>query len=336
MFTAIAALEGQQCTNYPAVGTALVTDTLSFPGNPVCHVGAVTNSLSWHASTLGQAACPTQFNTSTLHWAFSLTYFSDSYSGSSGAGCWNGVGPAVFSSGTTSCSSSGDVCQEAYVTTLGQYVGVAPVGVYLAGATYLFGEAYCYPASASATVCRCGPVDRQCPNSTAVCNAAGVWVCANGEVGCYGSAPAPCCGTCYYVCNATGWTCIGSPIALDVYGTGFHFTNVANGVQFRVLPDQDLHQMSWPDAAFRNGWLALDRNGDGAITNLTELFGNATAQPSSDHPNGYLALAVFDNPANGGNGNGVIDPGDAVYDHLRVWIDDNHNGVSEPIELHTL
>jgi hypothetical protein len=123
---------------------------------------------------------------------------------------------------------------------------------------------------------------------------------------------------------------------VDTLNQGFHLTSLNNGVQFRVLPGGPLTQMSWTDANWRNGWLALDRNGDGTIDDFTELFGDLTPQPPSNNPNGFLALGVFDDPANGGNGNGFIDPGDVIYTYLRVWIDANHNGYSEPNELHTL
>jgi hypothetical protein len=127
-----------------------------------------------------------------------------------------------------------------------------------------------------------------------------------------------------------------TPILIDAFDEGFHLTNVSKGVNFRILPDQSPYQMSWPDPQWHNGWLALDRNGNGTIDDFTELFGNFTPQPTSSDRNGYLALALFDQPMNGGNANGVIDPGDAVYDQLRIWIDVNHDGVSQPSELHTL
>jgi hypothetical protein len=77
-------------------------------------------------------------------------------------------------------------------------------------------------------------------------------------------------------------------------------------------------------------------DGNGKIDSGKELFGNYTDQPKSDDPNGFLALAVFDSHEKGGNEDGVIDSRDAIWPQLKVWIDENHDGVSQPEELHGL
>ena len=59
-----------------------------------------------------------------------------------------------------------------------------------------------------------------------------------------------------------------------------------------------------------SGFLALDRNGDNAINDGSELFGARTG-------NGFSELAAFDE-----DGNGWIDEGDSVYDGLRIFSKD--------------
>lgn len=52
--------------------------------------------------------------------------------------------------------------------------------------------------------------------------------------------------------------------------------------------------------------------------------------------NGFEALAVFDRYELGGNGDGLITPEDLVWRDLLLWIDGNHNGISEAEEIRTL
>jgi hypothetical protein len=127
-----------------------------------------------------------------------------------------------------------------------------------------------------------------------------------------------------------------SPIIIDTDGSGFHLTSARDGVLFDFFGDGKLVRIAWTSAGSTNGWLALDRNGNGLIDSAKELFGNFTEQPNSRNPNGFIALSLFDEPQNGGNGDGLIDNRDAIWPKLLVWIDKNHDGVSQTDELHTL
>lgn len=127
-----------------------------------------------------------------------------------------------------------------------------------------------------------------------------------------------------------------TPLLFDMSGHGFHLTDTDGGVQFDIFANGHPKQIPWVAVDSDNAWLVLDRNGNGTIDDATELFGNLTPQDMSNDPNGFRALAEFDKPQHGGNNDGIIERDDAIYIKLRLWIDRNHNGVSEPSEMVTL
>lgn len=79
---------------------------------------------------------------------------------------------------------------------------------------------------------------------------------------------------------------------------------------------------AWVDAD--DGFLVMDRNQNGTIDNINELFGNTVQD-------GFAELRTLDS-----NQDGLINSRDEQYSDLLIWQDENSDGVSQHSELRSL
>jgi hypothetical protein len=129
-----------------------------------------------------------------------------------------------------------------------------------------------------------------------------------------------------------GYSC-ESPILIDLSSNTaeYHLTSARDGVRFDLNNDGIKEQLSWTAADSSIAFLAMDRNGNGSIDSGAELFGNFTRKRDGTlAQNGFDALADLEDP---GHADGAITPLDSAYSKLLLWIDKNHDGVSQPSEL---
>src|SRR5262245_37898060 len=110
------------------------------------------------------------------------------------------------------------------------------------------------------------------------------------------------------------------PLVLDLNGDGVQLTALTSSRAFFDLDaDGFAQQTGWVTGG--DGVLALDRNGNGRIDDVTEVFGDATT-------GGFAALQSMDS-----NGDAVIDANDAEFSSLQIWVDADEDGFTDPGEL---
>jgi Ca2+-binding RTX toxin-like protein len=112
------------------------------------------------------------------------------------------------------------------------------------------------------------------------------------------------------------------PIVVDLDNDGLEISSNENGVSFDMDQDGFAEKTSWvkPD----DGLLVLDKNNNGVIDNIGELFG-------SPEKTGFEELRELDS-----NADGVLNASDEKFADIKVWQDKNQNGITDAGELTTL
>ncbi|MEO5351311.1 MAG: hypothetical protein H7836_16965, partial [Magnetococcus sp. YQC-3] len=127
------------------------------------------------------------------------------------------------------------------------------------------------------------------------------------------------------------WT-FRDPLALDLDGDGIETTSTRDGTI--ILFDHDGDGVKSGTGWLRpdDGWLVLDRDGNGSIDSGRELFGVDTLKSNGQLArDGFDALRDLDD-----NQDGMMNAADVDFANMRIWRDLNQDGISQAEELTTL
>jgi len=140
---------------------------------------------------------------------------------------------------------------------------------------------------------------------------------------------------CFLLCAITsGAWAQCSPIVVDTHKDGIQLGPAGRTVSFDVNADGFPDTVQWVRPRGDEAFLTLDRNRNGVVDDGSELFGVGTPLfEGGTAPNGFVALAQYDQPLLGGNDDGVISRADAVWQELSLWVDANADGVATRNEM---
>jgi Ca2+-binding RTX toxin-like protein len=198
------------------------------------------------------------------------------------------------------------------------YVGRRPGGVALGDGSYVNPDTGAQVSPGNVDSNRYGPGEEKFTDvfTVRVIDAGGGAVDRNVEVTHYGARPVP-------VVEGGG----KKPIAIDLNGDGFSFTDVDDSnVFFDVNGDGWRRKVAWINP--NDGLLAFDENNNGQIDSGLEVSFARFKQGAQTDLQG---LAAFDT-----NGDGKFTALDAKWAQFGVWQDGNSNGVSDAGEFRSL
>jgi hypothetical protein len=126
------------------------------------------------------------------------------------------------------------------------------------------------------------------------------------------------------------------PLLVDLDGGGIRTSDAASPVSFFDVNRDGVREAStWTSGDREDAFLWMDIN-QNHHSDPGELFGSGMPLPNGSFAtNGFAALAAYDHAGAGGDENGIIDRRDLVWHQLRLWVDRNHDGVSQQSETFT-